>query len=156
MRRADLGRRKQIPLRIEPELGQVREDGSEAAPNKSGDVLQEDEARSHLANDASDVGPEPPLVGGAAALAGGGEWLAGEARSDAIHDAAPRAAVEGSEIRPNRRVIQGFVRHARSQDRAGIGFVLNEADDASSWDRQPEAEVESPDSGAETKHSEGR
>ena len=87
-------------------------------------------------------------------------WLAPrltrEAARDDIHDSTPRAAVEGSEICPNRCIIHGFLRrHARSQDRTGIGFVLNAADDASISERQIDAEIESPASGADGQNVDG-
>jgi hypothetical protein len=52
--------------------------------------------------------------------------------------------------------IQAAVFHPLSQDFAAVGFPLNEADCSSSRDRQLEAELESPDSGAEGQHVEGR
>jgi hypothetical protein len=83
------------------------------------------------------------------------EWLTGIASNDSIHKATPRAAVEGSEIRPNRRFIHGFIFHARSQDVGGVCFVLNAADDARSWERHADAGIELPDSGADGQDSRG-
>lgn len=45
--------------------------------------------------------------------------------------------------------------HARRQDGGGIGFDLHVADDASSRDRQSQAEIESAASGAEGQHVAG-
>ena len=64
-------------------------------------------------------------------LAGVTERLARVAASDAIHDSTPRAAVEGSQIRPHRRLIKGLLFHARCQDFDGVGFPLNVTDAAS-------------------------
>jgi hypothetical protein len=61
-----------------------------------GDVLEENESWLYLADDAGDVGPEVPRVVRAESLAGHGEGLAGVAANEAIHDATPRSAVEGS------------------------------------------------------------
>jgi hypothetical protein len=80
---------------------------------------------------------------------------AGESPRDAIHFSTPRLAIEGANIRPNRRRIQGLVFHARSPEFAGECFVLNEADDARFWDRQLDSEIESPVSGEEGQNPEG-
>lgn len=95
-------------------------------------------------------------IANAAAASRDGERLARVSRNDAIHDAAPLAAIEGSEIRPNRRLVQATVSHRRCQDLAGEGFDLHVADRASSRERQAHAEVEPPGSGAEGQHVEGR
>jgi len=102
------------------------------------------------------VGPEVAGISSAAAASRDGERLARVARNDAIHEAAPRAAVEGSEIRPYRRLVQATVSHRRSQDLAGEGFDLHVADRSSARERQSDAKVESPGSGAEGQHVEGR
>jgi hypothetical protein len=121
----------------------------------SGDVFEEDDPWLALGDDASDVGPEVPGVILASLLAGDGERLARVTRSKAIHNATPRAAVEGLEIRPNRRRVQASFFHARSQDVGGIGFDLHSTDEASSRHRHSNAEVESPGSGAERQDVEG-
>ncbi|MDQ2712119.1 MAG: hypothetical protein M3Y72_22585 [Acidobacteriota bacterium] len=51
--------------------------------------------------------------------------------SEDIHAATPGAAVEGSEVRPNRSRIEGAVFHARRQDSGGSNFPFNEADRSS-------------------------
>ncbi len=89
------------------------------------DVLQEDEARSHLTNDPSDIGPEPAVVVGSLALAGDGERLTWKSRRDEIHDSTPRRAIEGCEIVPDRRLIQGRVFHPRHESGRCEGFPLN-------------------------------
>ena len=103
---ANLGRRVQTPFRIEPELGKITEDVREPVPNKSGDVLQEHESRSHVTDDPSDGRPEPTLVVNTTLLTGSGERLAGEAGSDEVHSSSPRRRVEGVEVRPDRSAIQ--------------------------------------------------
>jgi hypothetical protein len=62
----------------------------------TGDVLEEAPSGLALPDHASDIWPKVALVGLAAAMAGQAEWLAGVAASDEIHDATPRASVEGS------------------------------------------------------------
>ena len=68
----------------------------------AGDVLEEDEARSHLADDPGDVRPEVAWVGRSLPAAGNRERLAGVARSDEIHRPTPRVAVEGGKVVPER------------------------------------------------------
>lgn len=71
MGRSNGFRREQRPLRIEPEVGQITEDLTECSPvidgKKSAHVLEHHVPRSHVAKDAHDFGPEPPLVFHAAA-----------------------------------------------------------------------------------------
>jgi hypothetical protein len=121
----------------------------------SRDVLEKSKGWPYLSKNASDVRPEVSWVCGAPTTTGATEGLAGIAANDAIHDSTPRLAIECFEIRPNRRVIQGFLFHARRQLLTGIGFVLNEADDASISHRQGQSEIEPPPAGAEAKNPEG-
>jgi hypothetical protein len=64
-----------------------------------GDILEEDERRLDLANDARDMWPEVARVVRALALACNRERLARIARSDEIHCSTPRVAIEGFNIR---------------------------------------------------------
>lgn len=86
-------------------------------------------------------------------LPGNGKGLAGIASNDSIHLAAPAASIEGVEVTPNRRVIQGTVRNTRSQDFAGSDFVFHEYDRAStSAQSVMHSEVETSCSGTEAKY----
>jgi hypothetical protein len=92
------------PLRIEPESGKIFEDERKTAdtslrvdPNR---ILQEDESRSHLIGNASDLGPEPAGIVNTGPESGDGPRLAGEPGSDEIHSATPRLTVEGFEFVP--------------------------------------------------------
>jgi hypothetical protein len=78
-----------IPFRIVPERGQIPEYAVEATSQESGDVFQDDEERSNLANDPCSLGPERAGVVPAEPRAGGAERLAGEAGTDDL-GAAPR------------------------------------------------------------------
>ena len=83
-------------------------------------------------------------------LPGNTERLAGIASNDASQLSAERASIEGVEVCPNRRVIQGTVRNTRSQDFAGSGFVFHVADRASaSAQSVMHSEVESAGAGTE-------
>jgi hypothetical protein len=116
VRRSDSCRREHIPFRIIPDRGQRTEDFSEGAAKEPWHIFQEDEAGSNFANHSEDVGPYPAFVGCASPLACDGEGLAGWPGRDNIHFAAPRLAVEGGNVIPDRSRIQGFVRHARNKD----------------------------------------
>lgn len=125
MRGSDSGSGKHAPFRIKPELGQVSENVSDTPGKQPWDVLQEHEARSHVTNDARDVGPHPPLIGGSGASASDAPRLAREARRDDVHASTPRCAVEGCEIVPDRRAIHGRILHPRHESGRSKGFPLN-------------------------------
>lgn len=126
LRGASIGRREHAPLRIEPHRGQVAENCSKPSSNKEArDVLQEDVAGSHVANDAGDVGPYPSLVVEAPALAGCAPGLAGEAGGDHPDTCEQRGVQVGEVSAPNRCRLQGLVRHPRQEDGRRVGFPLN-------------------------------
>lgn len=144
-----VGCAKQAPLRIEPEPGQIPEnEGQSASGNKGRHVLQPHEPGSYFANAIADVGPDPPLVFDAFARAGGGPGLTREARRDAIHDATPASAIEGEQVRPDRRRIQPPFCHARDNCCGSIGFPLDVSDSTVSGDHELKAKLESPDTSA--------
>lgn len=150
MRRSNVGRTNASPLRIEPEVGQLPENASEAQGKVPSDVLQQDVSRSHLANDSSDVGPEVALVVFTVALTCVGEGLAGVSRSNEIHRSTPRSAIEGLEIVPDRSWIQGLVFHPSHEDGRGESVPLDVAHGSASPRKgKVEGEVESSDAGAE-------
>ena len=110
--------------------------------NKPPDILKEEEGGSALADDPPEVGPEPSFIGGAASLPRAGEWLAGDAPNDAIHNSTPRFALESCEIVPDRRHVEMAFFHAAGQDFGAIGFPLNVSDGAGVGHGESEAEVE--------------
>ena len=125
VRGANGGRRETRPLRIEPELGKVGEDVREPVSNKLGHVLQEDVPRSHVSDDPGNVRPEPSLVIDTSTGARRAERLARETGSDEIHSSAPRCAVEGREIVPDRRLIQVRLFHPGHESGRCVGVPLN-------------------------------
>jgi hypothetical protein len=155
VRSACFNRREKSCLDAVAQAAKVVSHFSESESEVARDVLDEHEGRVAFAHDPHDVGPEVTRVFSPAASTCVAEGLARVARSDEIHDSTPRAAVEGSQIRPKRRCTQRSFLHARSQDFAGEGFDLNSADEASSWDRHVDAEVESPGSGRDGQHVRG-
>jgi len=124
---------QQTPFRIEPHRGKVGEDVGESVFDELGDVLQEDESGSHVTDDPGDPRPEPTVIDNATLESRGRERLAGEAGSDEIHSSNPRRSVEGVEVRPDRRPIQGRVFHPRHESGRCVGIPLNMSH-GSGWD----------------------
>jgi hypothetical protein len=147
---ANVGRGEQTPLRIEPEVGKVGEDVRKPSGSHNvGDVLQEDEPRSHVSDDPLCHRPEVSVIVKATALAGSGERLAGEAGSDEIHPATPRATVERVEVRPDRCLIQGLVCHPRHEHGRCVAVPLNVSHGAGGDSGESEGELEASVSGAQ-------
>jgi hypothetical protein len=146
VRRSHVARSKTVPLRIEPERGKVFQHEGEAMPEEPGDVLEEDEGGVDLSDDPGDVGPQPPVVAGPAALSCDRPRLTREARSDDIHDSTPRLACEGKHVVPDRSEIQGLVFHPRHEDGRCIGFPLDVHHGAIGLsESEPEPQIEPTD-----------
>ncbi len=156
MRRTDFRRREEACRKAVAHADQSFGDFGEAEAEMMGDILEEHEGRLGLADDAGDVGPEMARVVRASALARDGERLARIARSDDVHRAAPRAAVEGSNVVPDRRRIQGRVFHPRHEDGCGVGVPLDVTHNAISGECEVQPEVEPAGAGAEREAEEAR
>lgn len=114
----------------------------------AGHVFEKYECRFDFAKDSVDMRPKVPRIIVSTTLTREAERLAWVARSDAIHRATPREAVEGSHVRPNRRLIQTVRFHRRSQVLDGEGFPFHPTDRAN-WEDKLEAQVKSCAAGAE-------
>lgn len=147
--RADFRRREEACRKAVAHADQSCGDFGEAEAEMMGDILKEDEGRLDLTDDAGDMRPEVPWVLRAPALARDRERLARIARSDDVHRATPRAAVEGGNIVPDRRAIQGRVLHPRHESGCGVGFPFDMAHSTISGDGDSEPEVETARAGAE-------
>ena len=147
--RADFRRREEACRKAVAHADQSCGDFGEAEAEMMGDILEEDEGRFDLADDAGDMRPEVARVVGAPAFARDGERLARIARSDDVHRAAPRAAVEGSNIVPDNSLIQGRVFHPRHESGCGEGFPFDMAHSTISGDGDGEPEVDTARAGAE-------
>lgn len=154
VRRANFRRCEEACRKAVAHADQSCGDFGEAEAEMMGDILEEDEGRFDLADDTGDMRPEMARVVRTPALARDRERLARIARSDDIHRAAPWAAVEGCNIVPDRRVIQGRVFHPRHESGCGIGFPFDMAHSTISRDGDGEPEVESARAGAEGKAEE--
>jgi hypothetical protein len=104
MARADLSRREQSDLTRETKSAQVSVNplGAAAAEHPF-DILDEDEPCSGLDDDAASRRPEVAGIVAPEALAGEAMRLARDAANEAIHEATPSSAAEGSGIAPHRR-----------------------------------------------------
>ena len=141
--RADFRRREEACRKLVAQADQSFGDFGEAEAEMMGDVFEEDEGRFDFADDAGDMGPEVPRVVRAPAFSRDRERLARIARSDDVHRAAPRAAVEGSNIVPDNSLIQGRVFHPRHESGCGEGFPFDMAHSTISGDGDGNPEVES-------------
>lgn len=90
-----------------------------------GRVFDEDECWLALSDDTHEFGPEGPFVCMPKALSGKAVGLARDARSETIHEATPREAIEGREIVPDRRAIHGLIFHPRHESGCCVGFPLD-------------------------------
>ena len=148
MGRADFRRRKQSCRKPVAQRDQSAGDLGEAEAEMMGDIFEKDEGRLNLADDPGDMRPEVAGILGAPALARDGERLARIARSDDVHRAAPRAAVECGNVVPDNSLIQGRVRHPRHESGRSICFPLDMAHSAISGQGEGEAEIDPARAGA--------
>jgi len=146
---ADFRRREEACRKAVAHADQSCGDFGEAEAEMMGDILEEDERRLNFGDDAGDMGPEVAWILGAEPSARHAEWLARIARSDDVHRAAPRAAVEGGDIVPDNSLIQGRVFHPRHESGCGEGFPFNMAHSTISGDGDGEPEVEPASARAE-------
>ncbi len=147
--RTDFRRRKQACRNAVAHADQSSGDFGEPEAEMMGDVFEEDEGRLDFADDASDMRPEVSRVVRAPAFARDGERLARIARSDDVHRAAPRAAIEAGNVVPDRRWIQGRLFHPCHESGRGVGFPFDMAHSSISGDGNGEPEVEPACAGAE-------
>ena len=147
--RADFRRREEACRKAVAHADQSAGDFGEAEAEMMGDILEEHEGRLDLTDDAGDMRPEMAWILAAEPSACDRKWLARIARSNDIHRAAPRAAVEGSNVVPDNSLIQGRVFHPRHESGCGEGFPFDMAHSTISGDGDGEPEVETTSAGAE-------
>ena len=148
MWRADFRRREEARRNSVAQADQISGDLGKSEAQMMGDVLEEDEGRRDLADDARDMRPEVARVRSAEPPPCDRKWLARIARAEDVHRAAPRAAVEGSNVIPDRRRVQGRVFHPRHEHGRGVGFPLDVTHSAISGTGEDKPKVESADAGA--------
>jgi len=147
--RTDFRRRKEACRKAVAHADQSAGDFGESEAEMMGDILKEDEGRLDLADDAGDVGPEVTWILGAEPFTRDRERLARVASADDIHRAAPWAAVEGGNVIPDNRLIQGRVFHPRHESGCGVGLPFDIAHSSISRDGDGEPEVEPTCTGAQ-------
>jgi len=146
--RTDFRRREDACRKAVAHADQSAGDFGEAEAEMMGDILEEDEGRPDLVDDAGDMRPEMTRVVRAPAFSRDRERLARIARSDDVHRAAPRAAVEGGNVVPDNSLIQGRVFHPRHEGGCGVGFPFDMAHSPISGDGDGKPEVEPARAGA--------
>ncbi len=147
--RADFRRREEACRKAVAHADQSAGDFGETEAEMMGDILEEDEGRLDLTDDAGDMRPEVARVVSAPAFACNRERLARIARSDDVHRAVPRAAVEGSNVVPDNSLIQGRVFHPRHESGCGEGFPFDMAHSTISGDGDGKPKVKPASAGAE-------
>ncbi len=113
------------------------------------DVFAPHPSGADLVDDAGDLRPKVTWIFVSAALPGVAEGLAGIAGRDEMNAAAERQTVEGSEIVPDSRLIQGLVCHPRHESGRSVTFPLNESHSSVGGFGDVEAEIETGVAGAE-------
>jgi hypothetical protein len=124
-------------------------DFGEAEAEMMGDILEEDKGRLAFTDDPGDVRPEVAWILGTEALARDRKRLTRIPGREDIHAAAPRSAIEGGNVVPYNRLIQGRVFHPRHESGCGEGFPFDMAHSTISGDGDSEAEVEPASAGTE-------
>jgi hypothetical protein len=150
--RADFRRCEEACRKAVAHADQSCGDFGEAEAEMMGDILEEDEGRLDLGDDAGDMRPQVTRVVRAPPLARDGERLARIARSDDIHRAAPRAAVKGDNVVPDWRVVEAAVAHSGAEDGCREGVPFDKADGSGRWQSDLEAEVEPARAATQAEH----
>ena len=114
----------------------------------AGDVLEEAPLGADFSNDTGDLWPEVSGIFLALSVARKAEGLAGITGRDEMNAAAPRSAVEGSQIVPYRSRSQGRVCHPGHESRRGETVSLDIAHSSISGLCEVYAEIEASDTGA--------
>ena len=112
-------------------------------------IFREEERGSAFGKDSPHLRPEVARVFLPKPFSRLAERLAGVAGSEHIHFSMPRAAVKGGKVRPDRRVIQGLVRHPGHESGRGIGVSLDETNSSISGQGQGHAEFKASGSGGQ-------
>lgn len=112
-------------------------------------VLAEEHRSPALIEDLDRPVEQPTVVGFAKALSGNAVSLAGIARQDAIHRAAPCSSVESSQVRPDSSRMKPPRFHARDKTCGRAGFPLHVSDATRSGFGNSDAEVEPSDAGTQ-------
>jgi hypothetical protein len=147
VRRPNFCRRIQSRLNSVTKLSKFGSDVGESQSKVACDVLEEAPAWLYFLDNASKVGPQVPRIALSKAFPCNGERLARVAARDNIHESTPWSAVEGGNIVPDRRPIQGLVFHPCHERSRGVGFPLDVTNSSVSFPKgkmEPEFEPSNP------------
>jgi hypothetical protein len=148
-RRAEEARRNRVTHAFQSPHDAFGEGGEYAVLRNSRDVLEETIGGAGFLEDAEGFAPEPAFISFSRSPAGLTDGLAGGSTNDPIHRATPRPAIEGSGITPQRSRSQAALLHSLDQLAGDKRFPLDHADRASAGQGQPDAGVESAETGEE-------
>lgn len=148
-------RAEQARFDCKAQLTKFPEDGVGSQRHMSFDVFEEAPFGVEFSDNATDMGPEMARIFLASTPAGKAEWLAGISASEDMNLAAPRAAVEGGNVTPERRFIQGLVFHPCHESGRREGFPFDVTNSAISGFCDVQAEFETSDASAEGDAVEG-
>src|SRR6185369_5754087 len=110
MQSSDMRSPNNSPSCIKPHLGKVSENGSKPPRSEHWRVFHEDEIGSNLAHDPGHLGPQSrPLTVDPFAFPRAGNILTWEPACDDIDGPAPRSAVKGSHVVPDRESLKASV-----------------------------------------------
>jgi hypothetical protein len=98
-----------------------------------GDVFEQGLVGVDLVDNSGDMGPEVPGILLTLLEPSARERLAGITGNERLNASAPRSAIEGFEIAPDRSRIEGAVFKARRQLEGCRNFDFHVADGASLW-----------------------
>jgi hypothetical protein len=116
------------PSRIKPQRGQIPKNSPKSPASERWAVLHEDEAGSYLTHDTGHLGPESALLSvDPRSLSCGADVLAGKPASHDVNKAAPRSAVKGAHVIPNRERREGSVVLSCHKHSLGVGLAFNGA-----------------------------
>jgi hypothetical protein len=128
VRGTNVGSSQHRPAAVIPERGQVTDDSPESPSNERWAVFHERESWSNLANDAGHFSPQSTaLAVDACALSGDADVLAGKPARNNVNTSAPRSAVKGANVIPNRERREHSVILSGEQNARGVGVVFNGA-----------------------------
>lgn len=149
MSSAHFSRRKQARFWCVAQAAKAGRDFGKSQIEVPFDVLGEDRHWLDLRDQALDLRPEVTRVVLSAPLAGKAERLARIAGSEDMNSVAPRSAVEGAQVVPDRRWLQRLVFHPGHESGRSVGLPLDETHSAISGLGDREAKLEPAIAGAE-------
>ena len=129
----NLGSSDNTPLRVIPHRGKVCKNSSESPSSEHWAVFHPCESGSNFANDAGHVAPHRrPGPVDSSASTGCADVLARETARYHVNKSAPRSAVKGLNVIPNRERRENAVILSLDKNACGVGSPFNSADCAPS------------------------